>query len=368
MRRFSAAVFAVAGLLATGARQTHAQGGVLLQGIADVEAWSTNHSSNLLTRNGGYPGTVGRVQAWGAYEPIAGWVIYAQGEAVTGDARARSEFDHLITDHYGIRYSPNRALVFDVGKLTPILGTFSPRHYSTRNPLIGMPDGYAVKYPLGGEVSGETKYFDYRAAMVSLPSSHVDYVPAPTPRLRPAIGAGITPFTGLRIGGSFTVGPYLNNSYSSTLLAGKSWTEYHQRVTALDLAYSHGYLETHAEYARGSYDVPGIAGPISGITYYGEAKYTLTPRFFLATRVERNEYPFIRPVGPAWVARLTDFADAEVGGGFRLTASTLLKASVRADRYWIRYGVTGFLGTGGHAVALQVSQSFDVLSWFDREP
>ncbi|HTE45444.1 MAG TPA: hypothetical protein VK636_09395 [Gemmatimonadaceae bacterium] len=365
--RLGVALAAAAGLLASGAPKARAQGGVLLQGIADLEAWSTNTTSNLLTRNAGKPGVVGRVQLTGAYEFARGWVVYAQGEAVGGDARAKSESEHFSSDHFGLRYAPSRALVFDGGRLTPVLGTFSPRHYSTRNPLIGSPDGYALKYPLGVEVSGETKYFDYRAAMVSLPSAHMDYVPAATPRLRPAVGGGITPIVGLRLGGSYTVGPYLNNSYSYASLGGKEWTDYHQRVAAFDFAYSRGYLETHAEFARGSYDVPGTVKPISGSTYYGEIKYTLTPRFFVAVRSERNDYPSIRPTGTAWTARLTDFADGEVGGGFRLTPSTLVKASVRADRYWFRYGVTGFPGTGGHAIALQLSQAFDVVSWFDRD-
>jgi len=56
------------------------------------------------------------------------------------------------------------------------------------------------------------------------------------------------------------------------------------------------------------------------------------------------------------VARLTDFADAELGAGFRLSANTLIKASVRGDRWWIQPGAAGFLGTGGEAVAVQLSQ------------
>jgi hypothetical protein len=359
-------------VLASGAQSARAQAGsALLQGIADVEGWSTNATSNLLTRNHGDPGVVGRLQLWGAYEIFPGWVLYAQGEGIAGSARPRNEVDRVHSDQYGLRYAPGRGLVVDVGRLTPIVGTFAPRHFSTRNPLIGTPDGYALQYPLGVEVSGEGRHFDYRAAMVTLPASHLDYVPVATPRLRPAVGAGFTPFTGLRIGGSFTVGPYLNNSYAPPVLNGDRWTEYHQRVTALDLAYSRGYLETHAEYARGSYDVPGTtARTIAGMTYYGEAKYTLTPRFFVAARGERNEYPFIRPGATpgAWTARLTDFADGEVGVGFRLTTSTLLKSSVRGDRYWFRPGTVGALGTGGHAIAVQVSQAFDVLSWFEREP
>ena len=137
-------------------------------------------------------------------------------------------------------------------------------------------------------------------------------------------------------------------------------------MVAADLSYAHGYLETHAEAARGSYDVPGRAGAINGWTYYGEAKYTLTPRLFVAARVERNDYPFIRAFGANWVSRLTDFVDGEVGIGYRLSAATLLKTSFRADRWWVAPNANGFKGQGGPAFAMQLSQSFDVVSWFER--
>ena len=355
-------------LLAGGAVHARAQGSpVLLQGIADVEAWSTTSGSNLLTRNGGNPAALARLRLWGAFEPARGWVIYAQGEGRAGSALPVTDSARFYGDQFGVRYAPSRALVIDAGRLPPIVGTFAPRQFSTRNPLIGTPDGYSLEYPMAVEVSGELRHFDYRAAMVSLPASHMNYVPMPTPRLRPAIGAGFTPMTGLRFGGSYTVGPYLNNSYSDAALGGVRWSEYHQRVVAADLAFARGYLETHAEYARGSYDVPRSANPIVGETYYGEAKYTLSPRFFIAGRAERNHYPFIRAFGTNWVARRTDFADAELGAGFRLTANTLIKASVRGDRWWIQPGAAGFLGTGGQAVAMQLSQAFDVASWFERD-
>ena len=146
--------------------------------------------------------------------------------------------------------------MIDAGKLQPIVGTFASRRFSNRNPLIGSPDGYSIEYPLGVEISGERQYVDYRAGLVTLPPSHSGYVPTPASRLRPAIGAGVTPMVGLRIGGSFTVGPYLNDEFTAAQLHNEAWSDYHQRLVALDLTFSHGYLETHAEAARGLYDVP----------------------------------------------------------------------------------------------------------------
>jgi hypothetical protein len=364
------AMTVVAMTLVTGApTRLRAQGSVLLQGIADGEFWSTNARSNLLTRNGGQPGGVGRLQLWGAMEPWRGLVAYAQGDFEAGSARYEPGSEEVSSNQFGLRYTMSPHVVIDAGRLTPVIGTFAARHFSTRNPLIGDPDGYSLDYPLGVEVFGDAYKFDYRVAAVSLPTTHTGYEPDPTPYLRPAIGGGFTPIVGLRFGASFTVGPYLNKDVADLALKGKSWTDYRQRVVAFDASFSHGYLETHAEAARGSYDIP--TGSITGFTYYGEAKYTLTPRFFIAGRAERNKYPFIRPTSATsaptalWSARLTDFVDGEFGGGYRWSASTLIKASIRGDRWWVRPS-SGFRGQGGHAVAVQVSQAFDVVNWFDR--
>jgi hypothetical protein len=348
------------------ARDARAQGGFLLQGIADGEAWSTSNSSNLLTRNAGRPAGLGRLELWGAFEPVHGLVFYAEGNGEGGPARSERGTT-IYANQLGVRYATTPVFVVDVGKMTPVIGTFAPRHFSTRNPLIGMPDGYTLQYPVGAKVSGRVGIFDYRAAMVSLPTTHIGYEPEPTPRLRPALGGGITPIIGLRLGGSFTVGPYLNKDDAPSIPAGTTWSDYHQRVAALDASYARGYLESHIEAARGTYDVP-LRGSITGFTYYGEVKYTFTPRSFLAVRAERNDYPFIRAsttAGGTYVGRLTDFVDGEFGGGYRVSPNTLIKASVRGDRWWVRPG-GGFKGQGGYAFALQISQAFDLMDLIDR--
>jgi len=353
-------------LVALSASAARAQSGFLLQGIADGEAWTTSNSSNLLTRNAGHPAGLGRLELWGAAEPLTGLVFYAEGSGEGGPARFERGTS-IYLNQLGVRYATTPAFVVDVGKMMPVIGAFAPRVFSTRNPLIGVPDGYTVQYPVGAKISGHAGIFDYRAAMVSLPTTHVGYEPEPTPRVRPAIGGGITPMIGLRLGGSFTVGSYLNKDDAPSIPAGTTWSDYHQRVAAFDASYARGYLETHFEAARGTYDVP-LRGSITGFTYYGEAKYTFTPRFFLATRAERNDYPFIRAAtvaGGSYASRLTDFVDGEFGGGYRVSTSTLIKMSVRGDRWWVKPG-GGFKGQGGAAFALQISQAFDVLDWFDR--
>jgi hypothetical protein len=349
-----------AALLACAASPAHAQGGLLLQGVYDTELWKTDSASALLARNNGRPGALARLALWSAIEPFRDVVVFGQVQGETGPGRAEPGSE-VYVNQYGVRWSPSDAFVLEAGKMTHVVGVFSGRYLSFRNPLVGMPDGYSLVYPLGARVSGSASIFDYRVAVLSKPLTHSDYTPSPSHALRPAAGVGVTPFMGFRLGVSGSVGPYLNDELAPTLLAGREWRSYRQRLVAADAQLSRGYFEGYAEIARGSYDVPGRADPITGMTWYVESKYTFTPRFYAAARVERNDYPFIAPRGTSsWTAANSDFSDVEVGGGFRATSSTLIKLSVRAD-HWVPNPNPFAPSANGRAVALQLSQTFDVV-------
>src|SRR6476619_1945987 len=146
---------------ATTAHAATAQGAILVQGIADAEAWTTDSGSILLTRNGGQPSFLGRMHLWGAAGLGRHVVVYAAGTVETGNARSESGTE-WYTELAGVRYTQSNAFVIDAGKIAPVVGTVAARRYSTRNPLIGMPDGYPLQYPLGVQASGARGRFDYR--------------------------------------------------------------------------------------------------------------------------------------------------------------------------------------------------------------
>jgi hypothetical protein len=351
---------AVLALASAVPRPARAQGGLMLQGIADVELWKTGGHSLLLDRRGGRLGDVERLQLWSAIEPVRGLVIYAQGQVETGPARHEAGTE-WYADQVGVKWSRSAALVLDVGKMPHPVGEFAARRFSNRNPLIGAPDGYPVEYPYGAQLSGARGRVDYRAAVVSLPVFHEGYVPDPSAAPRPALGGGITLAPGVRLGASATWGSYLNCDVPASLLAGRSWRAARQRVGGLDAQVSRGYLELHGELGASSSDVPGLRRPARSLAWYTEAKYTLGPRLFVAGRVERNDYPFIVPADPShWSASATDVYNGELGAGVRLTASTLVKLSARADRWMVPAELRAALPNGA-AVAFQLSQSFDVL-------
>jgi hypothetical protein len=338
---------------------SRAQGGFLVQGVLDGEAWKTDSASALLARNGGRAATLARLCVWAAAEPWTDLVLFGAVEGETGRGRQESGSE-VYLEQYGVRMLRSDRLVLEVGKMPHLVGVYASRHMSYRNPLIGDPDGYSLVYPLGATVSGVASMFDYRAGIQSLPVTHEGYTPDPSAWPRPAIGFGITPTTGVRIGASATMGPYLARDLAPTLLAGRSWHSYQQRVVAADVQLSRGYLELFAEAAYGSYDVPGRDAS-DGLTYYVESRYTFTPRFYLALRVERNDYPYIAPLDATqWISDRSDVSDGELGAGFRVSPTTLVKLSARADR-WAPPRSPFAPSANGRALAMQVSQTFDLL-------
>ena len=337
-----------------------AQDWLLLGGLANIKGWATDSGSTLLTHNNGHPGGLGQLYLWGGVALPAHMQVVSMLEGHGGDAS--QDGSEIYLQQLVLRFRPSPAVGIVAGKWASPVGAYANRRLPNTNPLIGDPDAYPTAYPWGAEASGLVGSFDYRAALVSLPVTREGYLPDPTPALRPALGAGFTPTVGLRVGASFTAGPYLNDTLPATLLAGRTWNDYRQRIVAFDAEFSRGYAEVHAELAVSSYDVPGQANAVTGYAYYGELKYTWTPRFYTAVRLEQNDYPFIRPAGGAWVARTTNMYNGEAGVGYRLNRAALVKLSFRKDAHWgVDPAVRSFV-PDGNALAVQFSYTFDVVS------
>src|SRR5579862_598682 len=209
---------------------------VAIETLADIELWKTDDSSRLLARNNGHAAAEGRLHAWLSWQPAPALSLLAIGVAQGGDAYEghwSSGFELAE-----LRYAPSRALVLEGGKILLPFGTFGARRFSNTNPVIGVPDTYPTEYPWGATLSGAAGPLDYRAAMVSLPTVNEDYTPAPDHRLRPALGVGVSIGPELRVGASWTHGPYLGAWVSPDVPSGHTWDAYQQTVSGVDLHYS----------------------------------------------------------------------------------------------------------------------------------
>jgi hypothetical protein len=342
-----------------------AQDWLFLDGIVDGEFWATDSGSVLLTRNDGHPAPFGRLQLFAGVDLRQGLQLLALGELEAGkggqEGKTEVNYDQLV-----LRYTRSPALTVNVGKFATPVGSFANRRFSPVNPLIGSPDGYPVLYPWGIQVGGAGSRFDYRVALVSLPYTHENYVPDPSAAPHLVLGAGITPSTGLRFGASFSLGPYLNRDLSSDLPPGSFWDDYSQTVGAVDAGFSRGYFEFHGEAAVQSFQVPTMSKSLTGFGSYLEFKYTFSPRFFAATRLEYNKYAYIEFEDEEWKGELLPMSNGEIGVGYRPWSHTIIKLSYRRDHWSVDAAERDEFPTG-NAVAVQISQSFDLKSWFSRK-
>lgn len=355
LQRRSAGRLAVAGMIGLALTATsglHAQTGLSGRLITDGELWSTDSGSRLLTRDDGHPAPLFRVQLFAAAQLGDHWSFHSLTELETGKATSDGK-THVDFDQVELRYVDSPALIVGVGRFIHPVGAFGARRFSTVNPLIGEPDAYPEAYPWGARVEGDLANFDYRVAAVTLPVSHPGYVPDPGARLRPAVGAGYSLGPALHLGVSATIGSYLHSSLQDSVPAGKRWSDYAQRILAFDARFSSGYFESHAELALSGYDVPTRSNPVNGLSYFLEGKYTWSPRFFTALRLEENRYAFVRAAGiGVWFARDVQMLNGEVAAGYRFSPALLVKISYRRDRW--PPDLAAVL-PNGHGLAIQLS-------------
>jgi hypothetical protein len=360
-RKRCASFFVACSLVAwtIGSAQVAAAQTVSLEALVDAELWKTDDGSLLLARNKGMLAPQFRVTGWAAYQPSGVFDVVAVG--TTGAGYAQTERTDASLELLEMRFTPSRWFNVQAGKMVSPMGTFGSRHYSNVNPLIGQPDLYPPQYPWGLTASGVAGPVDYRAGMVSLPTVNPRYSPAPSQRLRPVARLGVRFGPVMHVGASLTKGPYLGSDVAAQLPPGKTWKEYNQTVGAADVRFSYGYLESHFEAAWSSYETPSAGKTVHGFGWYDEMRFTLSPRLFAAARAEHFRYAFVGVFPPNyWVAAETIERNAEIGLGYRLSESALLKFSYSRDVWPGEPGAGAPPMPDGHSLMAQFSYHLNV--------
>jgi hypothetical protein len=292
-------------------------------------------------------------------------------------------------------------LNFQVGKFGHPFGQFLTRNYSDQNPLIGFPlmythrttiranqvpySGYDLvywktrgqpppsyysgntdsngwlplinfSYPTGVMAFGDFPRGDYRFALVNSSLSHPLNIGKPGQSPQWVFGGGFSPFQRLRIGSSFTAGPYMDASVQPYLPQGTRWDDFTQRALGMDVQLTLRHLEFQGELLFTNFKVPNIEQRLGGTGYYLELKHTLTPRLFVAGRwnqlyFDRFRAGFSNGAHPRFDNNVNTL---ELGFGFRLSEKLLVKSS-----YQFRRTVTN-QDPRDDVFAAQLVYSFDV--------
>jgi hypothetical protein len=261
---------------------------------------------------------------------------------------------------------PERDLHLMAGKMPWAIGTYAPRSYSNRNPLIGTPLMYqyhttlswyaipqnadallaaagtgqhGVGYAYGGfgmpvvddsywdvgfTLTGSQRPLEYALGMtMGTPGWGVTGQDDNSGKT--FLGRiGLAPGPGVRAGVSAAYGPYLQDALNPKLPAGKVATDYHQRLGMADLEVLAGHFEARAEAAFNVWETPTV-GDLEVTAGYAELKYALPLGVYVAGRIDAERFGKITDSSGArrtWDADVTRF---EGGVGYRFDRGTIAK-------------------------------------------
>jgi hypothetical protein len=185
--------------------------------------------------------------------------------------------------------------------------------------------GAVYAYGTQATVSGE--HWDTRAAVIDTSPLRTRRVFAQTnpPRFANVVlGGGITPWVGVRLGASVTHGGWLQAGETPLVTEDRSAT-----IITVESEISFAYTKLTGEWVRDAIDTSTGQHVASG--WFVQGQQTLTPRWFVAGRVERMASPALISLRDTPAV----FVDQRLQGveetlGFRLTPELTLRASHRA--------------------------------------
>ena len=273
-----------------------------------------------------------------------------------------------------VRYKSGRSwLNAEAGMIRNPVGTWGPRTYSDKNPLIGVPLGYnyhtaITESPLqlnatelfanrsqgnvpktSGFVSGLPFVYDAcwnTGVLLFGGNGKMDYMAAAlsgsltlpaTERRRglPQFSSrfGYSPFLGFKLGTSFAYGPFLNLDHRPKLPAGADLNKFYQRLIGWDFNFERGKLITFAEAMVNRWTHPYLTEPLDAYTWYVEGTYKFATQFFFAARYDRMEFSKI--TDPSGGESVWDFPlyRLEAGLGYRLDKNVTFKLVGQLTRY-----------------------------------
>jgi hypothetical protein len=199
-----------------------------------------------------------------------------------------------------------------------------------RATLLGAVYAYGVQTTVSGD------HWDARAAVMDTSPLRTRRVFAQTnpPRFaNVVIGGGVTPVVGLRIGGSITKGDWQHAGETPLVTADRAAT-----ITTVETEVSFRHTRMAGEWIRDALETSTGNHVASG--WYVQGQQTLTPRWFVAGRVERMASPAFLGFDAEGAPLLIDqqLSGIEETVGYRLTEDLTLRASHRARRGFGRPG------------------------------
>lgn len=180
-------------------------------------------------------------------------------------------------------------------------------------------------YPYGAQVTVSARHWDARGAVIDTAPMRARRIFAQTnpPRFTNVVfGAGVTPFVGFRVGTSVTHGGWLRAGESPVVRSDHNAT-----VVTIESELSFLYTKLSGEWVR---DAVGTdTGDRTATGWFVQGQQTMTPRWFLAGRIEHMSSPAVLTATRIQQQHLTGTQETL---GFRLTPELTLRVEHRVRK------------------------------------
>lgn len=264
---------------------------------------------------------------------------------------------------------PGRDLSVEAGKIPWPIGTYAPRTYSDKNPLMGTPLMYHYRTGLpwddiipdvdhlvdhagqaqllpdelylpviderwwdtGAAVVGSWAPLEWSAGIVqgspSWPAPGVDNTPGHTVLGR----IGVVPMTGVRLGVSGADGTWTPDFWKFFLPSSIHLRDYREITLMADAEFAFGPLELRGEGVKRRWETL-FTGDLDVKSGYAEARYGLANGAWLALRGETLQFSDVTTSALVTRPWDDDVDRFEAVAGYRVTLDVRVKAGVQRTR------------------------------------
>jgi hypothetical protein len=286
--------------------------------------------------------------------------------SVTGAVQIHSRpyfSDEFSTQGYGVRadilqanlsysrFFQGGSVVVRAGALSSAFGSFLLRYDDAANPMIDVPMSYGY-YGAGVTSLGLTgAQVDVTRGKLDMRAQFVNSSPANRRSVFDrdqygnwAGGAGYTIRQGLRVGVSAYRGPYLSRNWAYYFPGEAPPRDLPATAVGIDVQWGHGPLNVYGEWQKFQMDYHAIPN-FKQHTGYGEARWVLHPRWYVAERVG-----YMQPEG------YSGRQSYETVVGYRPNRHQLLKVGYEVQRE------AYYSGTKANVFAMQLVTVFRPVS------
>jgi hypothetical protein len=283
-----------------------------------------------------------------------------------------------------VRVRPWKSKTFDIqaGRIPPVFGAFSRHAYGADNALIGYPLAYqyltslrsdavpanaddllvmrgrgwrdffpfgsttvapgqpvisAYRWDTGVEARVEAGLFEAAAAVTTGTLSN-PRVGDDNDGRQLSARVAVRPVVGAYIGVSASHGEWLADHVRNQLPMALRDRSYPQTAFGVDAEYSRGYFLARGELIASRWRLPVISAPyidspVGATAWYLEARYRLSPRYFVSARGDRLDFSNVRGTLNNGLPTPWEYPvqRIEAGGGVYLQRNLVLRAVVQRN-------------------------------------